>query len=113
MTAVQKLREGFREGRYQYKKENEICRLAGVSAKAERAALSSLLKELEEAGEVVRDERGRFVTPEKLGLVRGTAVSHLYTAPAGSPMAFSIRGAIIALRTQDCRRITVAVETAP
>ena len=71
MTAVQKLREGFREGRYQYKKENEICRLAGVSAKAERAALSSLLKELEEAGEVVRDERGRFVTPEKLGLVRG------------------------------------------
>ena len=71
MTAVQKLREGFREGTYQYKKENEICRLAGVSAKAERAALSSLLKELEEAGEVVRDERGRFVTPEKLGLVRG------------------------------------------
>ena len=49
----------------------------------------------------------------ELGLVRGTAVSHLYTAPAGSPMAFSIRGAVIALRTQDCRRITVAVGTAP
>lgn len=49
----------------------------------------------------------------ELGLVPGTSVRHLYTAPAGSPMAFSIRGAVIALRTQDCRRITVAAEAAP
>lgn len=47
----------------------------------------------------------------ELGLVEGTRVSHLYTAPAGSPMAFSIRGAVIALRTQDCRHITVEAES--
>lgn len=49
----------------------------------------------------------------ELGLVKGTEIGHLYTAPAGSPMAFSIRGAVIALRAQDCRRITVAVGAAP
>lgn len=49
----------------------------------------------------------------ELGLVEGTEVCHLYSAPSGSPMAFSIRGAVIALRTKDCGRITVAVEAAP
>lgn len=71
MAAIEELRAGFRAGTFQYKKENEICRLSGVTGKAGRAELSAILKELEGEGELVRDERGRFVTPDKLGLVRG------------------------------------------
>ena len=44
----------------------------------------------------------------ELGLVAGTRVRHLYTAPAGSPMAFSIRGAVIALRREDARNIAIS-----
>ena len=61
----------FESGQLQYKKANEIARLLGVSYRGERDALSRALKALEAAGRLVRDERGRFVTPEKLGLVRG------------------------------------------
>ena len=61
----------FESGQLQYKKANEIARLLGVSYRGERDALSRALKALEAAGRLVRDERGRFVTPEKLGLIRG------------------------------------------
>ncbi len=40
-----------------------------------------------------------------LGLIPGTKVKFLYAAPSGSPMAFSIRGASIALRRRDCEHI--------
>ena len=71
MAAIEELRAGFAAGTFQYKKENEICRLSGVTGRTGRAELSALLKEMERAGDLVRDERGRFVTPDKLGLVRG------------------------------------------
>ena len=42
-----------------------------------------------------------------LGLVPGTPVRCLYRAPFGDPTAYGIRGAVIALRKKDSRRIVV------
>lgn len=42
-----------------------------------------------------------------LGLIPGTRLECAFTAPSGSPMAFWIRGALIALRRDDCRQIIV------
>ena len=44
---------------------------------------------------------------QELGFVRGTPVQSLYDAPSGSPRAFVIRGAVIALRRSDCAMISV------
>ena len=46
-----------------------------------------------------------------LGLIPETLVSCRLIAPAGSPMAFTVRGAVIALRTRDAQDILV--ERAP
>ena len=42
-----------------------------------------------------------------LGLIPQTPVSCRFAAPAGSPMAFTVRGAAIALRTADAQEIFV------
>ena len=42
-----------------------------------------------------------------LGLIPQTLVSCRFIAPAGSPMAFTVRGAVIALRRRDAREIFV------
>ena len=42
-----------------------------------------------------------------LGLIPQTLVSCRFAAPAGSPMAFTVRGAAIALRTRDAQEIFV------
>ena len=42
-----------------------------------------------------------------LGLIPQTLVSCRCAAPAGSPMAFTVRGAAIALRTADAQEIFV------
>lgn len=42
-----------------------------------------------------------------MGLVEQTAVSCVGKAPSGDPIAFCIRGAVVALRVEDCRRIEV------
>lgn len=42
---------------------------------------------------------------EDLGLVEGTFVWCRLRAPSGSPLAFRIRGAVIALRRQDAAQI--------
>lgn len=41
-----------------------------------------------------------------LGLVSGTTVSCLYRAPFGDPVAYGIRGAVIALRREDSRCVS-------
>ncbi len=69
MAAIETIREKFRTGEFEYKKPNEICRLVGISSRGEREAFARVLREMEEAGEIVRDERGRCVSPKKLGLV--------------------------------------------
>ena len=71
MPAVSEIKEKFENGEFQYKKTNDICRLLGVSSRAGREAVSAVLTELLQAGDIVRDERGRFVSPEKLSLVKG------------------------------------------
>ncbi len=42
-----------------------------------------------------------------IGLVEQTTVECVGKAPSGDPIAFCIRGAVIALRVEDCRRIEV------
>ena len=44
-----------------------------------------------------------------LGLVEGTAVQCLGRSPLGDPAAYAVRGAAIALRRADSRRIEVEV----
>ncbi|MBQ9861130.1 MAG: ferrous iron transport protein A [Clostridia bacterium] len=42
-----------------------------------------------------------------IGLVEQTTVECVGKAPSGDPIAFSVRGAVIALRGEDCRRVEV------
>jgi len=44
---------------------------------------------------------------QDLGLVAGTKVRCLQKSPHGDPAAYSIRGAVIALRHEDARFVTV------
>jgi ferrous iron transport protein A len=42
-----------------------------------------------------------------LGLVPATIVTAMRKSPAGDPVAYKIRGAVIALRSEESRQITV------
>ena len=42
-----------------------------------------------------------------IGLVEGTDVSCLQKSPAGDPVAYLIRGAVIAIRSEDSSKIVV------
>ena len=42
-----------------------------------------------------------------IGLVAGTVVEALYKSPCGNPVAYKIRGAVIALRNEDAAGVTV------
>lgn len=50
------------------------------------------------------NERRRMLD---LGLVQGTPVEALQKSPSGDPVAYFIRGAVIALRAEDARKITI------
>jgi ferrous iron transport protein A len=50
-------------------------------------------------------ERRRFWD---LGLIRGTVVESLHKSPAGDPVAYSVMGAVIALRNHDAGKILVS-----
>lgn len=50
------------------------------------------------------NERRRMLD---LGLVNGTTVEALHKSPSGDPIAYFIRGAVIALRNEDAQKITV------
>ena len=45
-----------------------------------------------------------------IGLVQNTFVHCVGRSPAGDPSAYLIRGAVIALRAQDCRNIILVKE---
>ncbi len=47
-----------------------------------------------------------------LGFTEGAEVRHLFDAVSGSPMAFLIRGTVIALRRDDAAGIVVRKESA-
>lgn len=42
-----------------------------------------------------------------LGLINGTVVETVLSSPAGDPMAYMIRGAVIALRSEEAGKILV------
>lgn len=44
-----------------------------------------------------------------LGIIDGTEIQPLYKSPSGNPVAYLIRGAVIALRTDVSDRIFVSV----
>ena len=44
-----------------------------------------------------------------LGLIEGTKIKCVNIAMKGSPLAFNIRGTIIALRKSDCKNILVNI----
>ena len=44
-----------------------------------------------------------------LGLVTGTKIQAILQSPTGNPIAYSIRGALIALRKEDTAQIYVSV----
>lgn len=41
----------------------------------------------------------------EMGFQKGEAVTCVFAAPSGSPIAFLVKGAIVALRKSDCERI--------
>lgn len=46
-----------------------------------------------------------------LGITEGTRVEPLFPSPSGNPVAYLIRGAVIALRAEDASRVmVVAIE---
>lgn len=47
---------------------------------------------------------------QDIGLIAGTAVRCVGKSPGGDPMAYAIRGAVIALRQEDAARIFVSRE---
>lgn len=42
-----------------------------------------------------------------LGLVQGTTVEALQKSPSGDPVAYFIRGAVIALRQEDAQKVLI------
>ncbi|MCL2083958.1 MAG: ferrous iron transport protein A [Oscillospiraceae bacterium] len=42
-----------------------------------------------------------------LGLIKGTRVECLQKSPAGDPVAYGVRGAVIALREEDAAKVLV------
>lgn len=61
-----------------------------------RALVSSLISE--------GLERRRMLD---LGLIKGTVIEAVQMSPFGDPVAYFIRGALIALRSEDARKIIV------
>ena len=51
------------------------------------------------------NERRRMLD---LGVVPNTKIEALYKSPAGDPIAYLIRGAVIALRCEDAQKIYVS-----
>ena len=45
----------------------------------------------------------------ELGLIPGTQIERIMASPAGDPICYRIRGALIALRNLDANQIRVAV----
>ena len=45
-----------------------------------------------------------------IGLIKGTKIECVGKSPAGDPLAFYIRGAVIAIREEDCRNIIVEAD---
>lgn len=47
---------------------------------------------------------------QDIGLVKGSTVSCVLVSPGGNPSAYQIKGAVIAIRDEDCRNISISVK---
>ncbi len=74
---------------------NEIKQLSTL-----KEGQSAKVKELLATGNI----RRRL---QDIGLIEGTNVSCVLRSPAGDPVAYLIRGAVIALRTEDSTNVLV------
>ena len=74
----------------------QIDSLANLQV-GERARVASLLS--------IGSMRRRL---QDIGLIEGTEVECVQKSPAGDPVAYRIRGALIALRSEDSSNILVA-----
>ncbi len=74
---------------------NEIKQLSTL-----KEGQSAKVKELLVAGNI----RRRL---QDIGLIEGTKVACVLRSPAGDPVAYLIRGAVIALRTEDSINVLV------
>ena len=75
--------------------------------KNEKLSLNKL--KIGEKGEVVEllssgNERRRMLD---LGIVAGTTIEAVQKSPPGDPVAYFIRGAVIALRDDDARKVII------
>lgn len=48
---------------------------------------------------------------QDLGIVEGTKVERLLASPSGDPVAYLIKGAVIALRSEDSSKIVITAPT--
>ena len=71
MSAISDIQDKFHTGEFDFKRASEICRMLGIPSRSGRDAVLRMLEQLVHEGKIVRDERGRFVSPERLGLVKG------------------------------------------
>ncbi len=55
----------------------------------------------------VRAQGGMRRRLQDIGLIEGTEVECLHKSPAGDPVAYLIRGAVIALRSEDSGNILI------
>lgn len=46
---------------------------------------------------------------QDIGIIEGTEIECLQSSPTGDPVAYFIRGAVIALRSEDSRNILVRI----
>lgn len=74
---------------------NQMCCLSDILP-GTRATVSALL--------TTGSMRRRFLD---IGLIENTAVECVGTSAGGDPSAYLIRGAVIAIRSEDCRGILV------
>lgn len=47
-----------------------------------------------------------------IGLIKGTKVECVGKSPSGDPKAFFIRGAVIAIRSEECEKIIISERSA-
>ena len=47
---------------------------------------------------------------QDMGLIEGTDVECVLTSPGGDPSAYQIKGAVVAIRNEDCSNISVSVK---
>ena len=47
---------------------------------------------------------------QDIGLIKGTIVECVYTSPLGDPVAYLIKGAVIAIRSEESEKIVIIHE---